>query len=252
LGAKEGPPAGLVWSGLSSFFSAALFLRAVPWLVILGLFLLKPNRCRQAWWVWLPLLAVAGLGWGVAEFSWTSDEDFRASVHLLLTGLGFGWTATLLLAPSAVWPRKLGRFGCLLLGLGGFALLGLALGRAWERGMSEELTAAVCAVMLQFVVFALAAALSLAGWSVRRRFTLPAFLGWVFLWLIVVWLALIIPCATLSSLGGASALPGLLAIAGGWSLASCLVTLAFLVLGAANPLYHQRLQQLVVPPGPIY
>ena len=250
MGANEGPPVFLMWSGLSSRFSAAFSPRVVPWLVILGLFLLKPNRCRQSWWVWLPLLAVAGLGLGVANCPWPPDEESREMVQSILMALGFGWGGMLLLAPLAPWPRKLGRFGCLLLGLGVFALLGLALGRDWGQGMLGDLMGVVCAVMLQFLVFALAAALSLAGWSARRRFTTPGFLGWVLFWLIVVWLALIIPCVALSALGRGEALAGVLAIAGLDSLVSFVVTLLFLTLGAANPLYRQRLRQLVVPPEP--
>jgi len=131
-----------------------------------------------------------------------------------------------------------------------FALLGLALSRDWGQGILSELMDVVCAVMLQFLIFALAAALSFAGWSARRRFTTPGFLGWVLLWLIVVWLALIIPCVALSALGRGEALAGVLAIAGLGSLVSFVVTLLFLTLGAANPLYRQRLRQLVVPTVP--
>ena len=221
---------------MSGHFSAAFSPRVVPWLVILGLLLLKPNRCRQAWWVWLPLLSLAGLGLGLANCPWPPDEESRETVQSILTALGFGWTGMLLLAPLAPWPRKLGRFGCLLLGLGPFALLGLAFGGHWGQGMFSELTAVACAVILQFLVFALAAALSLAGWSVRRRFSHPRFLGWVLLWLIVVWLALAIPCVALSALARGEALAGVLALAGLGSLVSFVVTLPFLALSAANPL----------------
>lgn len=250
LGANEGPPVFLMWSGLRSHFSAAFFPRVVPWLVILGLLLLKPNRGWQSWWVWLPLLAVAGLGLGVVECVWPPDEESRKIVQSMLLALGFGWAGMLLLAPFASWPRKLGRFGCLLLGLGLFALLGLAFGRDWGQGIFSEITDVVCAVLLQFLVFAMAAALSLAGWSVRQRFTAPGFLGWLLLWLILVWLALTIPCVALSALGRGEALAGVLAIAGLASLVSFVVTLLFLALGAANPLYRQRLRQIVMPPEP--
>jgi hypothetical protein len=191
-----------------------------------------------------------GLSLGVANCPWPPDEESREMVQSVLMALGFGWAGMLLLTPLAAWPRKLGRFGCLLLGLGLFALLGLAFGRRWGQGMFSEITAVACAVMLQLLVFALAAALSLAGWSARRRFTTPGFLGWVLLWLILVWLALTIPCVALSALGRGEALAGVLTVAGLASLVSFVVTLPFLVLSAANPLYRQRLRQLVVPPEP--
>jgi len=164
--------------------------------------------------------------------------------------LGIGWAGILLLAPFVPWPRKLGRFGCLLLGLGLCALMGLAFGGHWGRGMFSEITAVACAVLLQFLVFALAVALSLAGWSVRRGFAHPRFLGWLLLWLILVWLALTIPCVAFSALGRGEALAGVLTIAGLASLGSFVVTLPFLALSAANPLYRERFRQLVLPPEP--
>jgi len=250
LGANQGPPSFYMWSERPLSFLKAFSSRVVPWLAILGLFLFKPNRCRQAWLVWLPLLAVAGLALGVVKCAWPADNEFRETVQPMLMALGFGWAGTLLLAPLAPWPHKLGRFGCLLLGLGLFALLGLAFSGDWEQGMFNEILNVLCAVMLQFLVFALAAALSLAGWAVRRRFTLPGFLKWFLLWLIVIWLALIIPWVTLNSLGRGEALAGVFIMAGLCSLASFVVTLPFMALFAANPLYRQRLEQLVVPHEP--
>ena len=248
LGANEGPPVLQRWSGMSGNLSAVLSPRVVPWLAILGLCLLKPNRHGQVWWVWLPLFVTAGLGPGFARCAWPSDQESREIYQSLLMALGFGWAGMLLLAPAAPWPRRLGRFAGLLLGLGVFALLGLAFGRDWGQGIFSELTDMACAVMLQFMVFGLAAALSFAGWFTRRRFTTPAFLGWTVLWLILVWLALAVPYAALNVLGGSQALVAVLAIAGSGSLISFVVTLPFLVLAAANPLYRQRLQQIVVPP----
>ena len=248
VGTTLGPPSFYTWSQKPLSFLRAFSPRVVPWLAILGLCLLKPNRCRQAWCVWLPLLAVAGLALGVEKCAWPADNEFRETVQPMLVALGLGWAGMLPLAPLAPWPRKLGRFGCLLLGLGVFALLGMAFSRDWEKGTFMEIIDIVCAVLLQFAVFALAAALSLAGWSVRRRLTIPGLLKWLFLWLILVWLALIIPCVTLNSLGRGEALAGVFVIAGLVSLVSFVVTLPFLALGAANPLYRQRLRQLVVPP----
>jgi hypothetical protein len=215
---------------------------------MLGLLLLKPNRCGQAWWVGLPLLAVTGLALGVGKFAWPIDNEFREIIHPMLMALGFGWAGILLLVPSALGSVKLDRFGCLLLGLGVFALLGLAFSRDWERGMFMGIMGLICAVLLQFAVFALAAALSLAGWFARRRFNLPGLLKWFLLWLIAVWLVLIIPCVTLSALGRGEALVGVLILAGLGSLASLVASVPFLVLGTTNPLYRQRLQQLLVPP----
>jgi hypothetical protein len=61
---------------------------------------------------------------------------------------------------------------------------------------------------------------------------------------------LIIPCVTLNSLGHEQVLSAVLAMAGVRSLGSFVVALPFMALVAANPLYRQRLQQLVVLPEP--
>jgi hypothetical protein len=252
LGAKEGPPVLYTWRALplgdSAVLSGVFSWHVLPWLTILGLCLLKPNRRWQAWLVWLPLLAVAGLVLFFDEGLSISDSSTREMVRLLAMALGFGWAATLLLAPWAPWPPKLGRWGSLLLILGVFALPGLAFGRNWGEGMFDEIMQLVCAVVLQFVVFALATAASFAGWSVRRRFTIPGFLGWLFLWLIVVWLILAIPCVILTSFGRGEVVTAVLIIAGCCSVGSLVVSLPFLALGTLNLTLRQRLQQVVMPP----
>ena len=94
---------------MGSHLSAAFSPRVVPWLAILGLSLLKPNRCRQAWWGWLPLLSLAGPGLGAVNCPWPPDDESGETVQSILVALGFGWAGMLLLAPWAPWPSKLGR-----------------------------------------------------------------------------------------------------------------------------------------------
>ena len=236
--------------GDSAVFSAVFSRRAVPWLVILALCLLRSNRHWQAWLVWLPLLAVAGLALGLEEGLSIADSSAIETARLLVMALGFGWAATLLLAPWAPWPPKLGRWGSLLLVLGVFTLPGLALGHDWGQGMFDEIMALVCAVVLQFVVFALATAVSLAGWSVRRRFSIPKLVGWLFLWLIVVWVALAIPCVALTSFTNSEAMVAVLILVSGCSLGSFVVTLPFLVLGTVSSAVRHRFQQVMLPPEP--
>ena len=230
--------------------SAVFSRRAVPWLAILGLCLLKPNRRWQAWLVWLPLLAVAGLALGLEAGLRIADPSAIEIARVLVMAVGFGWAATLLLAPWAPWPRKLGRWGGLLLVLGVFALAGLALGHDWGQGMFDEIMALVCAVVLQFVVFALATAVSFAGWSVRRRFSIPKLVGRLFLWLIVVWVALAIPCVALTSFSNSEVMVAVLILVACCSLGSFVVTLPFLVLGTVNATLRHRLQQVMLPPEP--
>ncbi len=243
MGANESPAVSYAWSG----WHIGLSPRILPWLAILGLCLLRPNRCLQAWLVWLPLLGVTGIGAGIHHWLKIDDPGFRLFVQLLPTALAFGWTASLLLVPLALRPTKPARFPFLLLGLTVFSLLELALGYDWKE---ETFVDVVCALALQFMVFGLAAALSLAGRSASRRFTIPRLLGWLVLWSLVVWLALAVPPVSLSLLGNREALYGISAAIGCCCLISLLMTLPFLALAAAVPRYRQRLEQLAVPPQP--
>lgn len=250
LGANEGPPLVHVWSGRPLSLPLTPGLPLVPWLAILGLLLLGPNRCGQAWLVWLPLLLVTGLALGVGTGLGFLDSESRETAQPLVMAMGFGWAATLLLAPGVPRRPRLSRLGFLLAVFGTFGLLELALGHDWGQGMFEDLMQMLCAVLLQFMVFALAAAVSLAGWCVRRRFTLPGFLQWFVLWLIVTWATLACPCVILVSLGHRDALTGLLGVAGFCALSSLVASLPFLALSAANSLFRQRLRQISVPAEP--
>ena len=44
LGAREGLPAHYDWAAPNPI------VPLLPWLLVLGLLLLPPNRCGQAWW----------------------------------------------------------------------------------------------------------------------------------------------------------------------------------------------------------
>jgi hypothetical protein len=55
MGTKQGPPVFCEWAAPSAI------PQLLPWLAILALLMLKPNRRASAWWIWAPLgfLAVA-------------------------------------------------------------------------------------------------------------------------------------------------------------------------------------------------
>ena len=54
MGATEGLPTNCNWT------TAGLVPQFLPWLAMLGLLALKPNRGWSAWWIWLPLACLAG------------------------------------------------------------------------------------------------------------------------------------------------------------------------------------------------
>ncbi|MCX6914201.1 MAG: hypothetical protein NT167_14305 [Verrucomicrobia bacterium] len=55
LGAKQGVPVGYDW------VQPSLMPQVLPWLAILALLMLKPNRCASAWWILVPLACVGGV-----------------------------------------------------------------------------------------------------------------------------------------------------------------------------------------------
>lgn len=243
MGANESVPLLYTWSGgLPIRFSP----RLLPWLAILGLCLLRPNRRLQAWLVWLPVAVVAGLGFGIARWIDPNNEGGRFLAEYLPTALALGWAAALLLGPSLSPQSHRGPFTYLLLTLGIFSLFSLAAGHDWS---TETFMQFFVAVALEFIVFAVAAALSLAGRSISRRFTAPRLIGWFALWSLVIWLALGIPLVTLTLLSGGEAMAGVAGVVGCCWCISFVVSSLFLLL-AVVPCHRQRLQALLQPPRP--
>ncbi len=221
--------------------------RLLPWLVILGLGLLRPNRRLQAWLVWLPVAVVAGLGFGIARWIDPNNEGGRLLAECLPTALAFGWAAALLLVPSVSAKSPRGPFTFLLLALGIFSLFSLAAGHDWK---TETFMQFFVAVALEFIVFAVAAALSLAARSLSKRFTMSRLFCWFALWSLVVWLALGIPLVTLTLLSSGEGTAPVAGVVGCCWCISFVVSLAFLVLAAAVPCYRQRLRDLLQPTQP--
>ncbi len=246
MGANESAPVLFSWTGGRFGFSAVrISPRLLPWLAILGLCLLKPNRRIQAWLVWLPLGAVAGLGYGMSHWFDVPDEAFALFVRLLPTALAFGWAAVLLLSGSNFWRTRSAHFGVLLLAVGAFSMLATAVGEEWRQ---EFMTDIVCAVLLEFVVLALAAALNLAGRSTRPPLRVGRFLGWFALWSVLIWIVLALPPAILALLRNREELFGIAGTCGlGWLIVLG-VSVPFLVLAAASRVHRERLGTVVMPP----
>jgi hypothetical protein len=97
LGVTEGPPAAYHWPATS------LLPSLVPWLAILALLALKPNRGWSAWWIWVPLACLA-IGWHWLQRGSTSGNsilrnDVLDALFDIPRALAFGVAALWLLAP---------------------------------------------------------------------------------------------------------------------------------------------------------
>jgi hypothetical protein len=243
LGPNEGAPLSYHWT-LPSLMPTLL-----PWLGVLGLLALRPNRRGQAWWVWLPLALGAGLGFGVTALAEAqSSSDFFGR---LVTAGAFGVAAVWLLSfwlDRQPWP--LAFLGVLLLQVAA-SVLTLA-----TDADSESIPAELgLFVFMSLCGLGIALALTLAGWRCRRRFGAARFAFLVFLFLMAGWLLAALPFCVVVLLAGQSGvwaymLLGAAAIATG----SFLVLAPFLVLGFGNAFYRERLTAVFnipdVSPGP--
>jgi peptidoglycan/LPS O-acetylase OafA/YrhL len=205
---------------------------------LLLLFLFKPNRCRAAWWVLAPLAAGVVLAQNLKPFEVGDTQiEFPQYVYLPLC---FGLAGVWLLAPRLEQSRRFLTLLSTLLVLLAFGALALV---AWglELGSVDWPT-------MGLILVSVALALALAGWLCRARFAPGRFLVWVGLWLLALWHlfwalfgdALAAYRISWTGLFLKENLPNPVVVA----LASCLLTLPYLVLAFAHPFYRERLLKL--------
>ena len=101
LGSKQGAPAVYDWA------AANPMPQLLPWLAILGLLMLKPNRCASAWWILAPLGCVAGLASAPQPvLALLPSSQFEMFLELI-GALGFGLAAAWLLSSYLAWKHRL-------------------------------------------------------------------------------------------------------------------------------------------------
>jgi hypothetical protein len=238
----------------------------LPWLAILALLALKPNRGWSAWWIWVPLAAVAGACHWLQQAAQGSPADRSGeTIRMLLqvpVALGFGLTALWLLAPYFSRSHRFRTF----LGILAILVVSIAFSFAatvgWGLGMEPVASlldrrhcAATANVGLMALPFlfpltlpapGLAAAMVLCGLACRGRHRPVGLYLWFFLSLLVVW---VLP-ALVQVLCGMAA-PGSLEYVlvlgiGPLMVAVTFATLLpFLILSSASPFFRERLQVLL-------
>ena len=244
LGAAEGPPFVYNWT------ARGLVGPLLPWLAILVLLALRPNRGWSAWWVWLPLACMAA-AWHYAPAALgRTPKDVAGVFFDIPRGLAFGVAALWLLAPR---PGRGSRFtGCLriFLVLAVFGAFSLAVASGWDEGAGARLRGlpgggwpSVAAwsggiaqmLLLLALALLLAVAMTLTGLvcrSGRLRWLCPCF-------------ALVLPALMLAAAAAAHyLLPISLPVAVTVGVLSLLNLLPFLVLSASNSRFRKRLQAL--------
>lgn len=237
LGPTTGLPVSYRWS------LASLLPVAVPWVTLLVLFTLMPNRNRRAWWILAPL------AWALLIASpLTQQLDTLLAIpsefyHPLLRALAFGHTALWLLAGHLASRSRFSAF------LGRLACLAAFSGLAWAARFNRD--AAWTSTPQQLIVLGLwvlvaAVALTLAAWTCRRRYRPVCLSLWLLVWTATGWTASAVALSmpTLWA-GGGLAWRELLPVVKDMTLLSLLVLLPFLALAFANPFYRERLSGML-------
>ncbi len=241
LGAKEGTPVVHSWS----FPNLVPIL--LPWLAVLGLLALRPNRCAQAWWIWVPLGAFAMLSYGLQAVFGSLPSEVQEPFDQIFQALAFGLAAMWLLASYLGRKSRFLSFLGSVAVLAGFSLVAFIVRQDLSESGDESL---VMMVVLGLGAVALSLAVHLAGWACRRTYRPLRFSLWVVIWLAlgwtltaalffvpislsqgrIQWQEFFPPVAIITSLSFATLLP-------------------FLILTFASSFYQTRLNQLLNLPG---
>ncbi len=238
LGAKDGMPVIYNWvPGIAPMM--------LPWLAILGLLALKPNRHAAVWLIWLPIGCLIAINQAVAPCLPDGAESLCDAIADLAAGLGAVW----LLSDYLRRGHRILTFLCVLLAMAGFSALAFVSQQSLNM-TSETISVAIA---LAVGVATTTAALSLCGLICRGRYRPIGLYVWLLLVLAVTWLVifgtfyLLITLAQRGAVEAGEVFLPILALAAG----NFAVLLPFLILSSASPLYRERLKALLhVKPEP--
>jgi hypothetical protein len=234
LASTEGPRTGFTWARPSLIGPLA------PWLGVLALLLLPANRSGRAWWVWLPLLCVAGMGLALPSALTFLPSEPREILGRMMAGLGFGFAAVLLLAPHIRRAHSLLTLLTTVIALVAISSIALVL----SEGVGELERVIFSGIILGASSLALMVAMHLAGVVLRRKYRPLTFSLGTLAGLVLLWSCIVAPFATTFELQ--TALASVLLAAG----INYAIVLPFLMLATFSPLFAERLATLLHLTGP--
>lgn len=233
LGSRDGPAVAYNW------VADSIFSQLLPWLALLGLLALKPNRQGRAWWIWLPLGVIVAL----TQAPWPmlpSGADFFLDV---ITALAVGLAAVWLLSDSLRQRSRFLTFLGVLLVLGVFSALAFMATQGWNL---LNVQAVQVGLALALGVTATAIVLALDGLVCRGNYCPLRLYLWSYLLLAAVWLVIVAPLgfAMIASNGRIAwsefLTPVLVAATVNYA-----VLLPFLLLSSASPFFRERIKALL-------
>jgi hypothetical protein len=262
LGATEGPSATCNWT------TAGLVPQLLPWLAMLALLALKPNRGWSAWWIWLPLASLAGGCHCLKLAASRSAPNALAEGALGLflevpVALALGLAALWLLAPYLDCRRRFRAFLGMLTVLTAFTVFSFAARVGWGLGVEPiaslldprhcAATANLGVMALPFIVplvlatLGLAAAMVLCGLACQGRHRPFGLYPRFFVSLLAVWVGM----SALLYVFGRTAWPGGTAFAPFipvglfMTVVTFAIMLPFLILSSVSPFFRERLKSLL-------
>lgn len=237
LGAMNGSPVEYPWTRLSL---APLLL---PWLAILGLLVLKPNRQSAAWLIWLPLGCVAAFAVLVRVL-----VPARTSFLLeAFSAASFGLAAVWLVANYLRRSHRFLTFLCILVVLAGFG--GTALLSNESRSLADAETVAG-SITLGAAILVTSAALGLGSWILRRRFHPIGIYPCLLLSLAAIWVLIATAVRLIIEIPSRGTIPWdswfeflmpVLMVA----MINFVLLLPFLILSSASSFFRERLKALL-------
>ena len=234
LGSRDGPPVGYNW------VADSLFSQMLPWLALLGLLALKPNRQGSAWSIWLPLGILVALTHVPWPFLPSGADFFLDIITALATGLAAVW----LLSGSLRQGNRFLTFLCIFLVLALFSALAFMAGQGWNLLNAQSASAGLA---LALAVTVTAVGLVLAGLVCHGSYR-PLWLCLLsYPLLAAVWLAMVAPFGliAMTTANGSNEWSNILMLVLIATTINYVVLLPFLLLSSASPFFRERLNMLL-------
>ena len=214
-------------------------------LILLPLFLFRPNRCSAAWWLWLPVLISIPAGMTIACFLSNNEWTLAQAVGSLVIGQAAMW----LLTPYLESRYRIVTFFKALPVLAGFSLLAFVPALLMTSSGWIDIRGYLAA-LLALASLAATLGLTLAGFSVRRRFGRRRFVVWLAVWTALAWMVIASPFFIIGTVNGdiewGPALLGMLYV----TASSLALLLPLVLLCFFPPFYRARLCGFLKVPQP--
>jgi hypothetical protein len=228
----------------------------LPWLAILVLLALKPNRGWSAWWIWLPLACLAAGCYGLKlALQAAPNAMVGEALGMVLEvplALAFGLAALWLLTPYLGRDHRLRTFLGILAVLVAFIIFSFAARAGWCLALepiASLLDPRHCAATANAGVMGLPflVPLVLPAPGIAVAMLLCGLYLWLFLSLLAVWVGVPALLQALCWIATPGSIEYALLLGSGPLIVAVTYAtlLPFLILSSASPFFRERLKALL-------